>query len=297
MSLPARFKKLAEQFPTSDIQAGERTIIMRFAALLLASLYLISFAWAADLKPPQWGEAKDGLRARLTAEKQVFPAGEPVPIKLEIENVGQQVKEYGFVSAPYWTLKVLDRDGKEVPSLVGLAQVRQNHEKLEPGKAKEIGSFDLAQAYYLRKPGRYSVQAVFEPASAPLEFEVRANPAANADGDPVGRLLPLVKKNWWLTGSGSGTIQPGKNRPQTDGRYFLLEFNPTGNKRDTGLIWVWLADKPAAEKGDDNSRLPASEYLGKIGLWHVYLAVDENSQKAWPTAKEDISKALGADAK
>ena len=271
---------------------------MRIAAIFLPALWLISFAFAAEVKPPRWGEARDGLRTRLTAEKQVFRAGEPIPMKLEIENVGEQVKEYGFGPAPtYGTLKVLDQDGKQVAYLVGLAQVQQHREKLEPGKVKEIGAFDLAQAYYLRKPGRYSVQAIYEPASAALEFEVIADPAGNADGDPVGRLLPLVKEKWWLSGSGEGKIQPGKNRLQTDGRYFLMQFNPTGYKKDSGLIWVWLADKPAAEKENDNSHLPASEYLGKISRWHVYFAASDAALKDWPTASEDISKALKAEAK
>jgi hypothetical protein len=128
---------------------------------------------------------------------------------------------------------------------------------------------------------------------------VIANPAGATDGDPVGRLLPLLKKHWWLSGGSSkpAKVQPGKNRVETTGRFMAFQFSPTGYKLDTGLIWLWLADQPAAEKPEDESYYPPTEYLGKLSQWHVYIAVTENARKDWPTAKEDIKRALAADPK
>jgi hypothetical protein len=266
-------------------------------AILLASFSMVSFALGADLKPPQWGEPRGGLRTRISSDKQQFRAGEPIPIKLEIENIGKEAQEFAVPPVPHFgTLVVLDEAGNRVPFLVGLAQIQQERQKLDAGQSRQLKSCDLAEAYYLRKPGRYTVQLTEGFPSAPFEFEVIANPNAS-DGDPIGRLLPLIKEHWWLTGGGSGEIQPGRNRPQTTGKIIYLEFSPTGNKRDTGLIWVWLADKQAAEKGDDNSNLPASEYLGKASRWHVYFAATDAAAKAWPTAKDDITKALKAEVK
>jgi hypothetical protein len=270
---------------------------MRTTALILVLLALSTPAFAADLKPPAWGEAKNGLRTRLIADKQTFPAGEPIMITLEMENVGNTATEFAVPHAPEDGLTVLDAAGKPVPFLLGLGQLQQNRQKIDAGKTLEINAFDLAQAYYLRKPGRYSVQLKSEFASAPFEFEVTANPAADADGDPIGKLLPLVKKNWWLSGSGAGQIQPGKNHAQVAGRYMNLMFNDTGSKRDTGIIYVWLADEKADQKADDDSHLPAGKYLGKASRWQVYFATDANAEKAWPTAGEDIVKALQADKK
>jgi hypothetical protein len=273
---------------------------MRFVMLFLTSFFLAANALAADLKPPQWGEPKDGLRTRVTADKQVFPAGEPIPMRLEIENVGDQVKEFEVPPAPhYGTLSVLDQAGKEIPFLVGLAQNLVPTQKIQPGKSRPLKSFDLAEAYYLRKPGRYTVHATGEIPSAAFEFEVTTNPAADADGDPIGRLLPLVKKDWWLGGGSSkpSKMQPGKNHQETTGRFMTFLYNPTGNKLDNGVVWLWLADEPAAQKPDDQTHWPASEDLGKVSRWQVYIAVDAAAQKAWPTVKEDIIKALKADPK
>jgi len=272
---------------------------MRITITLLVSLLLPLTTFAADPKPPQWGQPKNGLRTRLIADKQNFRSGEAIPMRLEAENVGNQTREFQRIPVPhYGTLKVLDEAGKDVPFLVGLAQVQVGPNKLDPGHSRQLESFDLAEAYYLRKPGRYTVQSTTEPASAPFEFEVIANPDAT-DGDAVGRLLPLLKKDWWLNGGSlqPAKVQPGKNRVQTTGRLVSFQFNPTGYKLDSGLVWLWLADEPAAEKPADDSFYPATEYLGKIANWHVYFAITPAAEKDWPTAKEDIAKALKADPK
>src|SRR5687767_13907982 len=172
---------------------------MRIATALTLSLLFTFTTFAAELKPPQWGEPKNGLRTRLIADKQTFHAGEAIPMKLEIENVGNQTREFQRIPVPhYGTLKVVDEAGNAVPFLVGLSQVQVGPNTLDAGKSRQIESFDLAEAYYLRKPGKYSAQSTTEPASAPFEFEVITNPAGATDGDPVGRLLPLLKKDWWL---------------------------------------------------------------------------------------------------
>src|SRR5688572_12468282 len=97
---------------------------MRITRPLILSLLFTFAAFAADPKPPQWGPPKNGLRTRLIADKQTFRAGEPIPMKLEIENLGNQTREFQRIPVPhYGTLKVVDEAGKPVPFLVGLSQV------------------------------------------------------------------------------------------------------------------------------------------------------------------------------
>jgi hypothetical protein len=263
-------------------------------------------------KPPQWGEAKDGLRSRVIADKQSFHAGESIPVRLEIENVGKEAREYQTPAAPYnSTLIVLDEDGQPAPYLGGAAQVMVRTGKLEPGQSKELKSFDLADWYYLRKAGRYTVRwpeeiilhgAADDPtpppqntASAPFEFDVIADPKlANADGDPIARLLPLMKKSWWLASSNGKPrkLNPGLNHAQVTGRFFALEYHPTGYKKDSGVVWLWLTDEQAAEQVVAGDWPPASKYLGKVDRWHVYIHADDNARRAWANAEEDIKKAL-----
>src|SRR5215216_425285 len=157
---------------------------MRVTCILLA---LLSGSIAADEKPepaaaaqqravgelkrPEWGEVKDGLRSRLVAEKQKFPAGEAIVMKVEVENVGKEVREFQAPLAPHWgTLKVLDEKGIEMPFILGPAQVPAPHVKLKPQEAREFHSFDLARAFYVRKSGRCTVQSAEVPAFAPLAF-------------------------------------------------------------------------------------------------------------------------------
>ena len=37
---------------------------------------------------------------------------------------------------------------------------------------------------------------------------------------------------------------------------------------------------------------PASEYLGRVSQWHLYMHVPAEALKRWPTVKEDVQKAL-----
>jgi hypothetical protein len=248
------------------------------------------------LKKPQWGKSQEGFRAYLSATKQVFEAGEPIPVKLEIGNGGEVDKEYSVSVIPAnQKLKVLDERGRDVLPLLGLYQVTvgaSRPENIRGGRSIEIASFDLGESFYLRRPGRYTVSWSGKPASAELEFEVIPNPArATADGDPIGRLLPLRKEGWWLGAGPKGKFKPGSNWGETTGQIVRFVKNPPAHKGE-GLINLWLADEPAAAVPVRiESSIPTSEYLGKLDRWHVYYLASET---AWPTAKEDITKALAA---
>ena len=125
------------------------------------------------------------------------------------------------------------------------------HHKLDPGQSAEVKSFDVAEWFYLRQPGRYVLRwQREEPAPAPFEFEVTADPVlAAADGDPVGRLLPLLKESWSLTGPPvqATPLNPGGNRAPTTGRVFLLTSGSTKSK-DGSQVWLWLTNEAAADQ-------------------------------------------------
>ncbi len=173
-------------------------------------------------------------------------------------------------------------------------------EKLNPGQSLRLASFDLSELYYLRKPGRYTASWPGKPESASFEFEVAPNPArAAADGDPVGRLLPLMKKGWWLgAGPREAKFQPGRNWSEGTGRIVTFVHNPPSYRNDAGHIWLSLMDEASTALPPDTfSSKPEAEYLGKISRWHVYYLASESALKAWPTALEDIKHALTAEFK
>jgi hypothetical protein len=258
-----------------------------------------------------WGEESVGLRTRVWAKTNVFRAGQSIPMQLEVTNVSEQLKSFQTPAAP-WNqgLTVLDAHGNPVPYIAGSAQVGVPPIDLGPHQSVDAKGFDLTDYYYVRSPGRYTVswpneillphpgdQVMPLPASAPFNFEVVADPAANADGDPIGKLLPLLRDKWSIGTGGSRTnrVRPGSNHEEVAGRLLTLQYNPTGLKTDSGLVWLWLTDEVAAEQPATGDWPPASDYLGKLSRWQVYFYASTNALRAWPTVKEEVTRALKAE--
>jgi len=203
-------------------------------------------------------------------------------------------------------LIVRDDQGHGVPYLGSPAQVGVQPITIASHQDVAMKPFDLAQWYYLRRPGKYTVSWPGErplnfPGEIPnaslaatpdFQFEVAPNPAAAADGDPVGLLLPLVKKDWyfWAPLMDTGKLHPGGNRQEVVGRVFTFEYPSTNEKGPR--IWLWLTDQPAAEQPNVAEEPPPSEYIGKVSRWYVYFYRSASGVKAWPTAKQDITRAL-----
>jgi beta-lactamase regulating signal transducer with metallopeptidase domain len=258
-----------------------------------------------------WGEATNGLRTRLVAEKRQFRAGEPINIHIEVTNTSDRTIYFQGPSAPYFdgSLIVLDAEGKTPPFIGEPIQVMARETIVAPGQTLQLKPFDLTERRYLGRPGLYSVQLPAEPfpmrmpnfsmrglpLSGRLAFEVVADAAADAGGDPIGRLLPLLPEGWSLANMAGrmARLRPGNNREEVqEGRELMLY---SGNIRsvDGKVIWLWLTDQPAAERAaGPGDTTPASEYLGQAGRLHIYINVDANALKGWPTAKEDILRAL-----
>ncbi len=282
-------------------------------------------ALAAGPKPPSaadaagWGPAADGLQTRLRAEGKTFRAGHPIPMKLEIRNAGNRLQRYHVPQvAINGRITVTDAQGKPVPYVGGSAQTMNPLAELAPGAAEVLDTFDLAAYYYLRQPGRYTAtwpgagawgamglpgldEAAEEadvaiPASNTVAFEVLPDPAAAADGDPVGRLLPLAKNQWSIDAmpSDEPTLRPGGNWGRVPGRQFMFLHCPTHLKDDMALVWVWVTKEkapPAEAASDERSERP-SEYVGSSPVGHVYVHVPAKALQRWPTAKADILRAL-----
>ena len=103
---PVEGEVIRKAAPTAQKQAGEKP---------------------TTLKSPQWGEAKDGLRARLTRPNRPLNAGEPIPMTLEVENVGQEAKDYPISVTPAEdTVLVVDEQGQTASTLSALSGERRS---------------------------------------------------------------------------------------------------------------------------------------------------------------------------
>ena len=245
----------------------------------------------------EWGEEKHGLKTRLTSRTRVFRAGHSVSMTLEIKNVSDVAQKYGRFSVTRSDeFQVLDESGKRMAYLAGPAQLVVRHVELLPGETQAIAVFDLADSYYLRKPGAYSVQLRGRslPPSGTLRFEI--TPDRAAVGDPIGPLLSLTKKNWRFEApAGRRERSPGANWQSTNCRLVTFRLNPPTSKVEHDFVHLHLADQAAKEQPAElavESSRPSAEHLGKISHWHVYFQATDGALKAWPTAKSDIAKTL-----
>jgi hypothetical protein len=276
------------------------------SALILTGVLLTGEARlpGGEAPPPAVVEAVgrpvDGLRSRLVAAGKSFRAGHPIPVSFEVENVGKEPASFGKhpVTASMG-LAVTDAEGKTVPFLPGPAGVMSRKTTIESGERIVVDSFDLEKWFYLRKPGKYAVSVRADmgyPPTEKLAFEVTPDPAGAADGDPIGRLLPLVegKQRWLLTTppKGPAKVRPGKNRKEVPAR--LVAFQELDAKRSGKIFWFWLAEEPAEE----DAAAPAADWppetqpLGKVGRWHVYLHAPKAALPDWPTVAEEVKRAL-----
>jgi len=170
----------------------------------------------------KWSRSSDGLQTRLTAASRRFPAGRPIAMRLELRNVGDRPIRY-YHATGYWPgdIRVTGPDGEDLPWLAGPVSTESGGPTIKPDARVILDEFDLSAYYYVRTPGHYTVsyrghQSAYGsqlPPSPPFAIEVVPDPAAQADGDPVGRLLAGLPKDWSLRGSTGGAgrryLHPG----------------------------------------------------------------------------------------
>lgn len=145
-----------------------------------------------------YGPNVKGLRAKVSLEKERFTVGEAITTHYDVRNVSPlelTVWHSGFW--PNHQVLVNDADGHE-PALTPLgAQTRKAFSpggdrsknaplKIAPGESDDAeGRYNLCTLYDLSKPGRYTVQIVYEEKqggwegrlpSNVLAFEVVAKP-------------------------------------------------------------------------------------------------------------------------
>jgi hypothetical protein len=139
----------------------------------------------------EFGPEVKGLRAKVTLAKEKFEAGEAIPVKYVVKNVsrGEQIVWH----SGFWSnhlILVHDAGGKE-PPLTPFGQ--QRRQAFSPGGERGKNSpwtvsaggedtayeqYDLAKLYDLSRPGRYTVQYVYEEKQGGWEGRLPSNKAA-----------------------------------------------------------------------------------------------------------------------
>ena len=243
------------------------------------------------------GETVNDLKTILSIERDAFTAGQPIPVKLELANVGTETRRFGMcsfiLSGNEFT--VYDELGCAVPFLGGGAGLIESPTDIKGGETRIIDSFDLSNYYYLRRPGLYTVcfrGVSLSPANV-VQFQV-TTADKDTDGDPVGRLLSLNSEQWFLIGSPNRrSVAPGANHGETPGWQVAFIDSKQGIKGSKAIVWIWLTDElvEAATPSAD-SHLPTWRHLGKVARWQVYFYASPEAIAIWPSVEKDVVAAL-----
>jgi RNA polymerase sigma factor (sigma-70 family) len=148
----------------------------------------------APIPPParaDFGPEVKGLRAKVTLAKDKFQVGEAVPATYVVKNVSKE--EQTLWHSGFWPnhlIVVKDADGKE-PPLTEFG--RQRRQAFSPGgeRSKNVAvnvpaggedaayeKYDLTKLHDLSRPGRYTVQYVYEEKQGGWEGRLPSNEAA-----------------------------------------------------------------------------------------------------------------------
>jgi RNA polymerase sigma factor (sigma-70 family) len=149
-------------------------------------------------KPPapppgadDFGPEVKGLRAKVTLPKTKFAVGAAIPVTYTVKNVSKE--EQTLFHCGFWPnhlILVRDADGKEPPLTPFGQQTRKAFEpagertknvavKVPPGgEDAAYEKYDLVKLYDLSRPGRYTVQYVYEEKMGGWEGRLPSNDVA-----------------------------------------------------------------------------------------------------------------------
>ncbi len=167
-------------------------------SLLVATTILIGVSTV------QAGDDASGLRTRLVPLEPIYVIGKPMMLRVELVNVGSApvsydpYKEYAEFNG---RLLVKGSGGETIPYIGPWSSdqesVGTSRPTLEPRRSVPVFTIDLATAYYIDRPGRYTIQhnGEFIPKSEPIEIVVQPGRLSDAD-EIVGHLLKEFQPGW-----------------------------------------------------------------------------------------------------
>ncbi|MBC7820021.1 MAG: hypothetical protein IAG10_24325, partial [Planctomycetaceae bacterium] len=243
-----------------------------------------------NIAPLEWGKELNGLRTRVTLLTEKPAVGQPLKVKIELQNIGKVERTYQSQRAdPDYLLDVVGPDGKPAEFIKGGSGIPVQTLKIKPDETVVLWEdVDVASMFLLPKPGRYEIKL-----RGPDRFDVDAagperahpNPASNtlavtlADGTlnniqaTFVRIRNIAPKDWNIStrGNSISNIQKSITRRGE----FLLLFTK--------------------ERQADDQKLGGTipyEYLGLTRLGHAYLAVNPQAKTEWPECVEKIREQL-----
>lgn len=237
-------------------------------------------------------QAREGFDVRLIPLSNAFVLGQPIPLRLEIENTSNET--LGYTRTSYMVndpLEVKDPNGRPVPYLDSSYQTMIGVDFVEPGEMVVlVERYDLYSQYHITKPGRYTIQfkkEIYLRPSNLLEIDIQPGPLASVE-TVIETLKPVLPPGWSLTRSRLRD-RPHLNLESSPGFNIYL-VGKRGKKAtpDPG-IFIHLYVDPPPSYIDRFAR--EAEFLGDSPLGPVYLAAHE-AETLWPDYRQQIAAAL-----
>ena len=226
----------------------------------------------------------------VTAQRQTVRQGDPIEVSVSVSNQAPQVVEVDRSATAFDCFEVTDPDGRALPYVGFDGQVVIRLIRVEPSSTIKIAdALDLTDKYLFQKAGRYTIRFRGGPAgvSDSRALTIDLTPGRVSEFDQVAAsLLPVCPSGWHLAKDRRGEVVPFGRVPAAGFALHLCRNYMQGE-----AVYLWFTRAEAQIDPDRKPRVKV-EYLGRARGLYIYAAVDKNTPPLWPTATEDISRAL-----
>jgi len=230
------------------------------------------------------------LAIQLLAQKQTVRLGDPIIVSVHVTNQAAQATEVDRSATAFDSFEVTSPEGKPLPYVGFDGQVAMNRVDVQPLSSVTIAdALDLTDKYLFQKPGRYSIRFSGKSTglsdSPAIAIEATSGRLSESD-DVAASLLPVCPDGWHLAKDARGEVTPFGRSPVPGFSLHLCHNHMRGEA-------VMLCFTKEEAKLDANRQPRAKiEYWGRVRGLFVYGSVGSNTPALWPTAAEDISRAL-----
>lgn len=235
-------------------------------------------------------EEQSDLLTDVIFAKQVVRLGDPIVVSVSVTNRGPKAVKASRSATAFDCFEVIDPDGKRLRYVGFDGQVAANPVEVGPCSAATIAeALDLSDKYLFPKPGRYSIRfsgkarGLSDSPAAAIEIA----PGQRSEWDEiVASLMPVCPNGWHLAKDGRGEVSPF-GRSRVPGYALHLCRNHMRGE----AVQLWFTKEEAKVEPNQQAR-GKIEYLGRARGMFVYASVGSNTPALWPTATEEISRAL-----
>lgn len=271
-------------------QSGSSNESEKFQKAL--ELYLESLGKTNTVFDATDQQRKKPLATKLVVKDGPLRLGDPIVTSLSATNAAPESAQVDRSATAFDCFEVIDPDGEQMPYVGFDGQMQMHPTLVQPFSTVTIAdAVDLTDKYIFRKAGRYVVRFIggsrARLANSPaISFEIAPGQISDVDQAALS-LMSILPKGWSLVKhEGDGDLTPPGPTRITGKSLHLCHNHMQGE-----AVYLYFTK---AEAKADLARNPITDAksLGRVRSLFAYAKVDKNTPQLWPTAIEDISRAL-----